>query len=426
MGRATRFYRLETRSARARLPIRDAPYWCSVSQGLHVGYRKGPWGGSWIVRVYSAGRYAKKVVGEADDARDPNGADVLSYFQAQERARAIADGSVVKEPDAPPVILTVDRALDDYLAWFAQHKRSLVQTKSAVEAHIRPHFKGRLVADLTTREIRRWFESLATAPRRSRRKKNIPPDKRQEQPPLTDPEAIRGRRAAANRILAVFKAVLNRAWHEDLVPSDSAWRRVSPFKNVDAPRIRFLREDEARRLVNVCAPDFRDIVKAALHTGARYGDLIGLKVRDVDLTAGTVLFPLPKSGKRYSVPLSDEGRDFFRNMAAGRPGDAPVFLRSNGDPWKKSHQSRRMIEACRKAKITPAIGFHILRHTYASALVSRGVSLQIVSEVLGHSGDTRMASKHYAHIAPSHVAEIVRKHLPSLGGEKKKVAVIGR
>jgi integrase len=67
-----------------------------------------------------------------------------------------------------------------------------------------------------------------------------------------------------------------------------------------------------------------------------------------------------------------------------------------------------------KAKIEPAATFHILRHTYASALAMRGVPMGVIAAQLGHS-DTRMTEKHYAHLSPNYVAETVRAALPALG-----------
>ncbi len=73
-----------------------------------------------------------------------------------------------------------------------------------------------------------------------------------------------------------------------------------------------------------------------------------------------------------------------------------------------------MREACLHAEIAPPVSFHILRHSYASLLTKAGVPLQVVASALGHA-DARMTEKHYAHLAPSHVAHLIRNNLPSLG-----------
>ena len=63
-----------------------------------------------------------------------------------------------------------------------------------------------------------------------------------------DADAIRRRRSSANRTLTVLKAALNRAWREGKVRSDDAWRRVEPFEEADAARVRYLTVAEAKRL----------------------------------------------------------------------------------------------------------------------------------------------------------------------------------
>ena len=72
------------------------------------------------------------------------------------------------------------------------------------------------------------------------------------------------------------------------------------------------------------------------------------------------------------------------------------------------------MEACKRAKIKPAVSFHVLRHTHGSTLAMRGVPMGIIAEQLGHA-DTRMTEKHYAHLAPSYVADTIRAHFPNLG-----------
>jgi len=112
--------------------------------------------------------------------------------------------------------------------------------------------------------------------------------------------------------------------------------------------------------------------------------------------------------------FADEGRDFFAMLTAGKLGTDPIFTRADSDVWGKSHQMRPMAEACKRAKIKPPISFHVLRHTHGSTLAMRGVPMAVIAEQLGHA-DTRMTEKHYAHHAPSCVADTIRAHFPKLG-----------
>jgi hypothetical protein len=91
-----------------------------------------------------------------------------------------------------------------------------------------------------------------------------------------------------------------------------------------------------------------------------------------------------------------------------------VFTRSGGSLWGRSHQHRPLREACRRAGIDPPASFHIVRHTYATHLLQAGAPLPVIAANLGHS-DTRMTERHYAHLVPSHVAQVIRATMPKLG-----------
>jgi integrase len=406
MARQVRDSRLETREARARLKQRDEPYWRLIHEGLHLGYRKRVRGGVWMVRLYSGGKYQKRVLGRADDNEDPNGDTVLSFKEAQREALEMeASGS-----DPLPSTLTVADALREYLAWYKAHKKphAYRQAELKARAFILPFLGARGVAELTTQEIRHWLEALATRPPRLRASRFS-----SEQNHRNEADR-RARKATANRILTVLRAALNRAYHDGKVGSDEAWRRVKPFHNVDAPKIRYLSIDEATRLINACAPDFRGLVQAALLTGCRYGELIHMICHDFNPDAGCVTVRESKSGKPRHVPLTEEGQRFFERSTAGKPGGEVMFSHRDGTPWGNSHQQRPLERACEIAGIEPAVSFHVLRHTYGSLLAMRGVPLQVIAEALGHA-DTRITSRHYAHLMPSYVADTIRKHLPSFG-----------
>src|SRR5450755_3117765 len=94
----------------------------------------------------------------------------------------------------------------------------------------------------------------------------------------------------------------------------------------------------------------------------------------------------------------------FASRAERRAAGDLIFRRADGGAWGPSHQQRPLDEASRIAKLNPAATFHILRHTYASTLAMKVVPMGVIAAQLGHS-DTRMTERHYAHLAPSYVAD---------------------
>lgn len=407
MGRIVKDARIDTREARLKLKEREdrEPYWRLIHEGLHLGYRKGANGGVWLVRVRDGSRYSKKVIGRADDYQDSDGQDVLSFREAQAVAlRFTAPQHTVKD-------LTVQHAADRYMEWFKDNRKGYKNTLIALEAHILPLFGKKLVTDLKTSDIRAWHEKMAVTPARKRAKTG---EKTTFHDAPKTVEEKRARRSSANRMLTILKAILNRAYQDELIHDDSVWKRVKPFENADEPVIRFLTEEECQRLINSCEPDFRVLVKAALFTGARYGELNSLKVEDVNLETGQIFIRPSKSGKGRHIPLSPDGFNFFESLVIGKIRGMSIFAREDGTAWAKDYQHRPIKEACKRAYIEPAIGFHDLRHTYASLLAQAGADLLNISKLLGHS-DTRMTSRHYAHLCDKTLANTVNNLLPSFG-----------
>src|SRR5215472_8719447 len=102
MSRRVRNASLETRTARLKLAPRGLPYWVSLETGLHLGYRRLKGTGKWVVRFrlgkdvhwFYRGKpshkvYEKRVIAQADDYSDADGIKVLTYDQAQEKARLL-------------------------------------------------------------------------------------------------------------------------------------------------------------------------------------------------------------------------------------------------------------------------------------------------------------------------------------------------
>jgi integrase len=180
---------------------------------------------------------------------------------------------------------------------------------------------------------------------------------------------------------------LNYAWKSGPVASDDPWRRVKPFRAVETARVRYLSDVECVRLVNACEPAFRNLVRGALLTGCRYSELISAHVADFNADAGVITVRESKAGKPRHVVLTDEGLRLFVTLTAGKLGSDPIFARADGAAWGTSHQLRPMAEGCRRAKIKPAISFHVLRHTHGSTLAMRGVPMGVIAQQLGRHAD---------------------------------------
>lgn len=416
---------LDSRSARGQLPVRDKPHYLTVAKGLHLGYRKGKRGGKWVVRSFIHGKYDVETFATADDELEADGSSVLNFWQAQAAARdrhqaKCREALGIDEPLGP---YTVARCMADHLDWLREHKKTADDIEYRVNALILPEFGNVECAKLTTLRIRAWHKRLAK--QRPRLRTRAGDDQKYRDIDADDSETIRRRKVSANRALTILKAGLNRGWRDGWIPSDHAWRKVEPYRGVEAARLRYLKVDEARRLVNACDPDLRDLVRGALATGARYGELAALLVSDYDRDNGTVHVRQSKAGRGRFIILNDEGRSIFDRITAGRSGGAGLFLKANGQRWLKSHQARPFKAASERAKIDPPISIHVLRHTYASLSIMNGSPLIVIAENLGHS-DTRMVEKHYGHLARAYVVETIRATAPTFGiGEESNVERLG-
>jgi integrase len=412
MARTVRDAKLESRAAREKLGARGKPYYRTLDPGLHLGYRKlkgAP--GRWVVRFYEGEQaYTVETIATADDLSTANGVDVLDFQQAQQEARKLRD---VRVRDVAGIggPFTVAVAIERYLEALEARGRNSADTRVRAEKMILPALGNVEVAHLTTDRIRHWIMKLAAMPPRLRTAKG---EEQRFRTVSDDRETTRRRRSTANRYASILFAALSHAFREGHVSSDQAWRRVKLFENVTSARVRYLTVAEAQRLLNGCDPDFRDLVQAALQSGCRYGELRRLRVRDFNPDSGTVAVLQSKSGKPRHVVLTEEGAAFFSHLCAGRAGDELLLRKSNGAAWGESHQILPMAEACARARIKPSMGFHGLRHTYASLSIMNGAPLMVVAETLGHA-DTRMVQKHYGHLAQSYVADAIRAAAPRFG-----------
>ncbi len=166
----------------------------------------------------------------------------------------------------------------------------------------------------------------------------------------------------------------------------------------------FLTFEEADRLIAGADGEWRTMITVGLKTGLRLGELLALRWEDVDLVTGRLIvrravargkIGTPKSGKPREVPL---GKVVLAAIKSHRHlrGEL-VFSDQDGNMHTKGACKWPLWRACRKASLR-MIGWHVLRHTFASHLVMRGAPIKAVQELLGHS--TIEMTMRYAHLSP--------------------------
>ncbi|MGF1628546.1 MAG: tyrosine-type recombinase/integrase [Kiloniellaceae bacterium] len=410
---------LDTRTARLKLKRRRAPYWVRIEKGLYLGYRTSLHSGQGAKVGHWQGRFRDQrgkqhycALGAADDVSDADGSSTRSFDQAQGKLREWRNDITNQRRRTKTGPYTVADAMADYIEAMKQDgKASAYDAEKRAEAVILPDLGNIAAADLTTADIKHWRDRLARAPGRLRTGK-LSKTQNYRAAPETE-EDKRRRKSTANRTLTVLKAALNHAFNEGEVASDVEWRRVKPFQGVDAARQRFLSLEEAKRLMEAADKDIGRLIRGALLTGARYGELRSMRVRDFSGNQGTVLVAKGKDLRPRHVILTDEGISFFRSITRDRQANEYMFLRA-GNQWGPSHQARPFAEACKNAELDGEVTFHGLRHTYASLAIMSGMSPKVLADNLSHA-DTRMVEKHYGHLADQYRIRMVRETAPQYG-----------
>jgi integrase len=197
----------------------------------------------------------------------------------------------------------------------------------------------------------------------------------------------------------------------DLAREDARMHR-NPALGVSAGRIparerhRYLTADEASALARACG-DQGDVVTILAFTGLRWSELVGLRVRDVDLAArrlyvrqaapeveGRIIVGPPKTRAAVrTVPLPQVVIDALKPRIAGRTFDEPAVTSPNGGLLRSNNWRRHThwSQALQTTKLAP-LTIHDLRHTYASLARASGADLRYVQKTMGHSTPTVTAN----------------------------------
>jgi integrase len=302
---------------------------------------------------------------------------LLTFNHAKKQARAmLADGMRGEDPvevrKAARVAPSVADLTADYLERHAVPKKrpkSVRDDRSMLDNIILPKLGAKKVVSVGRRDI----EAIHVA--------------------------MKDRPYQANRVLSLLSKMFN-------LSVEWQWRPDNPAKGIERyeeqERDRWLSDDELQRLCTALEehPNVRaaNAVRLQLLTGARLGEVLASRKEDFDLGRGVWTKPAHQTKQKRTehLPLSAQALTLVASVIeASDPNSSLLF------PGKKPGQPLREIKKFWSAVLRHAgiINYrrHDNRHTYASHLVSSGLSLEIVGRLLGHT--TTTTTKRYAHLA---------------------------
>jgi integrase len=201
----------------------------------------------------------------------------------------------------------------------------------------------------------------------------------------------RGSVATANRYHSLLCSIFSRAKDWGDFHGDNPCSRVKKGRE-EASRLRYLSQDEIKRLLAVAHPRLYPIVACAILTGMRRGEILGMAWENVSLESATIYLLRCKSGRPRQIPIPSKLREIL--LGQGPRSSGLVFDLS------LSFLKRYFEQALKDAEIV-GFRFHDLRHTFASHFIMRTNDLPALQNLLGHSSPTM--TQRYAHLSKGHL-----------------------
>jgi integrase len=172
------------------------------------------------------------------------------------------------------------------------------------------------------------------------------------------------------------------------------------------PKTDYLSLEECDLLLSIADGIMHEMILFALRTGMRRGEIMGLQWSSIDwqdrsitvrhsLSDYTKKLDTTKSSRERYIPID---LDLYRMLFDRKRDTGFVFVDSKGNPFNTDHLERHLHKLCKQAGLRN-IGWHTLRHTFASQLAMKGIPLNAVQALLGHS--SVVTTMRYAHLGPS-------------------------
>jgi integrase len=174
----------------------------------------------------------------------------------------------------------------------------------------------------------------------------------------------------------------------------------------DPPKMDFLSQDESESLLFHAHGIIREMILTALRTGMRQGELKGLQWSSINWETGVIAVQYswcdrakalgsPKSNRVRHIPMT---ADLHEMLLRRRKDTGFIFLDRHGRPFDHYRLGSALEDVRKKAGLRH-IGWHTLRHTFASHLAMKGAPVTAIQSLMGHSSIT--TTMRYMHLAPS-------------------------
>ena len=423
LARHVRNPKIESRAARAKLRPSPKPVYFDLGGKLHLGYRRGKGVGAWVARRYLGDeRYLTKTLAEADDLADANKVMVLSFDQAQDRARAWAsDLDKAERIAALGQVIKVRDAIAEYLD----------QRETARDARTK---LKHLIADVALAETP--LAALTVA------------DLVQWRTGLLDKMAEASARRVANDARACLNFAAKR--HRDKLPPSMrdtvrdgfAVSRKVKLENTREKQI--LTDADIRRLIDAARQideeqgwggDLGRMVVTLASTGARFSQVVRLRVADLQVEHQRLMMPTSRKGggekqtSHTAIPLLPEVVDALKRATVGRRGVDPLLLRPR---WRRapgpglgqwevygraawggaSTFTRPWKAIIRRAGLPTGIVPYSFRHSSIVRGLRAGLPSQLVAQL--HDTSATMIERYYGRFVSDALHALARAALVSL------------
>lgn len=291
--------------------------------------------------------------------------------------------------DALTVAELVQRYLSDHVVRLS--KDSATDISRMMQTHVIPAWGRRKAADITTADVDQLLAQIALG--RARPHKSKTKQKRARTLKGARPTPVR-----ANRVGAAIRKMFNLAIRWKVRNDNPA---AAFIRNPEHPRERFLDRKEIELLSEVLSRHanqrFAHILRLLLLTGARRGEVLNARWEQLDLEAAVWTKPAATTKQRrlHRAPLSGAAVQLLKAIRAGVPADCPWVFPGDA-AGKPVHEIKRFWDDVRIKAGLPGVRIHDLRHTFASLLVSGGMSLPMIGKLLGHT--QVQTTQRYAHL----------------------------